>query len=50
MDLFEDTQLGQEALYRGGFRRVVLEDCGHFLHRERPEAVAKLLLEFFDEA
>jgi pimeloyl-ACP methyl ester carboxylesterase len=49
VDLFEDTQLGQEAFYRGGFRRVQLGRCGHFLHRERPDEVARLLLEFIDE-
>ena len=49
VDLFEDTQLGQEAFYHGGFRRVLLDDCGHFLQRERPSEVARLLLEFFDE-
>lgn len=48
VDLFEDTQLGQEAFYRGGFQRVLLDDCGHFLQRERPAEVARLLLEFFD--
>lgn len=48
VDLFEDTQLGQEAFYRAGFRRVQLAGCGHFLHRERPDEVARLLLEFVD--
>jgi pimeloyl-ACP methyl ester carboxylesterase len=46
VDLFADTQLGQEAFYRGGFERAVLEGCGHFLHRERPEAVAERILDF----
>ncbi|WP_280155160.1 alpha/beta hydrolase [Piscinibacter sp. XHJ-5] len=50
VDLFEDTQLGQEAFYRGGFRCARLEGCGHFLQRERPDEVASLLLEFFDDA
>jgi pimeloyl-ACP methyl ester carboxylesterase len=49
VDLFEDTQLGQEAFYRGGFRREQIRDCGHFLHRERPDAVAKQLARFLDE-
>jgi pimeloyl-ACP methyl ester carboxylesterase len=48
VDLFEDTQLGQEAFYRGGFRREQIRDCGHFLHRERPDAVAKQLLRFLE--
>jgi pimeloyl-ACP methyl ester carboxylesterase len=46
VDLFNDTQLGQEAFYRGGFRREQLAGCGHFLHRERPDEVARLLIEF----
>jgi pimeloyl-ACP methyl ester carboxylesterase len=49
VDLFEDTQLGQEAFYRGGFERAVLEGCGHFLHRERPEAVAQRIIEFIGQ-
>ena len=50
VDLFEDTQLGQEAFYRGGFERAVLKGCGHFLHRERPEAVAERILEFIGQS
>jgi pimeloyl-ACP methyl ester carboxylesterase len=46
VDLFEDTQLGQEAFYRGGFERQVLEGCGHFLQREQPERVAEHLIAF----
>lgn len=46
VDLFADTQLGQEAFYRGPFMRRVLDDCGHFVHRERPDAVADAMLEF----
>jgi len=49
VDLFEDTQLGQEAFYRGGFRCVRLDGCGHFLQRERPDEVARLLLGFLHE-
>ncbi|NRF67352.1 alpha/beta hydrolase [Aquincola sp. S2] len=49
VDLFVDTQLGQEAFYTGGFRRVVLDECGHFLQRERPDAVAKQVLAFLAE-
>jgi pimeloyl-ACP methyl ester carboxylesterase len=47
VDLPADTHLGQEAFYRGGLESVVLEGCGHFLHRERPDAVAQLILDFF---
>jgi pimeloyl-ACP methyl ester carboxylesterase len=46
VDLFRDTQLGQEAFYHGGFEQIVLGGCGHFLQRERPDAVAKAILDF----
>jgi pimeloyl-ACP methyl ester carboxylesterase len=46
VDLHVDTQLGQESYYKGPFSSEVLESCGHFLHRERPEAVAQKILGF----
>lgn len=36
----------QEAFYRGGFQREVLDGCGHFLHREQPQQVAEYLIGF----
>jgi pimeloyl-ACP methyl ester carboxylesterase len=46
VDLYVDTQLGQEAYYHGPFAIEVLDGCGHFLHRERPDAVAARILSF----
>ena len=40
-----------EARLREVFRRVTfatIEDAGHMLHHERPEAVAALIEEFLD--
>lgn len=39
------SRLGQRP--RG--RSALVEGCGHFLHRERPDAIAQLLLEFLAE-
>lgn len=33
-----------------GVRLVLFEGCGHYLHREEPEALARALRRFFDEA
>jgi pimeloyl-ACP methyl ester carboxylesterase len=46
VDRVVDTQLGQEAFYHGGLKSITLDDCGHFLHRERPDDIANLILEF----
>jgi pimeloyl-ACP methyl ester carboxylesterase len=46
VDRVVDTQLGQEAFYHGGLKSITLDDCGHFLHRERPDDVANLIVEF----
>jgi pimeloyl-ACP methyl ester carboxylesterase len=41
-----DAQSGLAA----GSRIEILEDAGHFLHLERPEAVARLALEWFERS
>jgi pimeloyl-ACP methyl ester carboxylesterase len=46
VDIFADTQLGQESFYRGGFERIVIPRCGHFLHRERPTAGSDAIIDF----
>jgi pimeloyl-ACP methyl ester carboxylesterase len=46
VDLFADTQLGQEKFYVGGLDTRVLPNCGHFLHREHPDAVAQAIRAF----
>jgi pimeloyl-ACP methyl ester carboxylesterase len=35
---------GQDRFFTGGYRREVIEDAGHFLHLERPAAVADRIL------
>lgn len=39
--------LGAEDAFAGEYRVEVLDGCGHFLHRERPEDVTKLILDWF---
>lgn len=48
VDLHIDTQLGQQDYYRGRFASKLFQGCGHFLHRERPDAVADAILEFLN--
>ncbi|MGI4792174.1 MAG: alpha/beta fold hydrolase [Janthinobacterium lividum] len=36
---------GQEALFTGGYRREVLPGVGHFIQREQPEAVVKVIID-----
>jgi pimeloyl-ACP methyl ester carboxylesterase len=38
---------GSEAAFEGPYRVEVLGDCGHFLHLERSDEVASLVLEWF---
>lgn len=41
---------GLEAFFTGGYRRVVLENVGHFPHREAPGLVADAVLDHFHES
>ena len=40
---------GLEAFFTGGYRRVVLENVGHFPHREAPGPVAEAVLRHFHQ-
>ena len=40
---------GLEAFFTGGYRRVVLENVGHFPHREAPALVADAVLQHFHQ-
>ncbi len=37
---------GMEALFSGGFRRVLVDDAGHFLHLEQPQKVNDEIVRF----
>jgi pimeloyl-ACP methyl ester carboxylesterase len=37
---------GMESQFTGGFRRVLVEDAGHFLQLERPDVVAEEIIGF----
>lgn len=37
---------GMEAQFTAGFRRVLVEKAGHFLHLEQPEVVGEAIVEF----
>jgi pimeloyl-ACP methyl ester carboxylesterase len=41
---------GLEAFFTGGYRRVVLENVGHFPHREAPGLVADAILDHFQQS
>lgn len=41
---------GAEALFTRVYRVEILAGCGHFLHRERPAEVNRLILEWFGAA
>jgi pimeloyl-ACP methyl ester carboxylesterase len=41
---------GLEAFFTGGYRRVVLENVGHFPHREAPKLVADAVLDHFHQS
>jgi pimeloyl-ACP methyl ester carboxylesterase len=40
---------GMEAMFPRGLRKVVLPNAGHFVHRERPDDVNRILLETFSD-
>jgi len=35
---------GQEKYFTGGYRRIVIDGAGHFVHREAPQAVAEAVI------
>jgi pimeloyl-ACP methyl ester carboxylesterase len=37
---------GMDAQFTGGFRRVIVENAGHFLHLEQPDQVADEIVDF----
>jgi pimeloyl-ACP methyl ester carboxylesterase len=39
----------QEVFFTGGYRRLTLENVGHFPHREAPGLVADAVLQHFHE-
>src|SRR5882762_1974848 len=41
---------GLESFFTGGYRRVVLENVGHFPHREAPALVADAVLDHFHQS
>ena len=41
--LLEATE-GREGFFPAGYRRVVLDDTGHFVQRERPQAVVEAIV------
>ena len=42
-----DLLEGMEALFPRGLRKVVLPEAGHFVHREKPDEVNRILIEAF---
>jgi pimeloyl-ACP methyl ester carboxylesterase len=45
-----DESEGLEEFFTGGYRRVVLENVGHFPHREAPGPVAEAVLHHFHQS
>ena len=44
-----DESEGLEGFFTGGYRRVVLENVGHFPHREAPALVADAVIDHFHQ-
>ena len=49
-DLRAEVMPGQEEFFAGEYRLDVVPGCGHFLHREKPEAVTRLVLDWLGPA
>ena len=45
-DLRAEVMPGQEEFFAGEYRLDVVPGCGHFLHREKPEPVTRLVLDW----
>jgi len=41
---------GLEGFCTGGYRRLMLENVGHFPHREAPELVAETVVHHFQQS
>ena len=40
---------GMEAMFTGGFERIILPDAGHLLHLEQPAVVGDLIVRFLKQ-
>ena len=40
---------GQAHLFTGSYRFDVVPDCGHFLHRERPDDINRRLIDWLKD-
>lgn len=40
---------GREKYFTGGYRRILIEGAGHFLHREAPQQVAEAVIEHLSQ-
>lgn len=49
-DLRSEAGESQSELFEGEFRFETVEGCGHFLHRERPDDVARLVLDWLGKS
>jgi pimeloyl-ACP methyl ester carboxylesterase len=45
-----EQSAGLEKYFTAGYRRLTLENVGHFPHREAPEQVAKAVLDYFHKS
>jgi len=48
-DIRAEVAEAQKQFFKGPYRAEVLENCGHFLHREQPEKVTNFILEWLEE-
>ncbi len=39
---------GMEEVFKNGFRKVIVEGAGHFVHQEKPDEVNRVILEFLE--
>ncbi|HND21418.1 MAG TPA: alpha/beta hydrolase, partial [Acidobacteriota bacterium] len=48
-DIRGEVLEAQSVFFKGEYQSAIIPDCGHFLHREQPAQVTRLILKWFSE-